>query len=132
MTPEDAEELSRAAQEVQMPLHLRPANYGTTHTFAWIEHPTDPALVVLEIPEGQNIPVHAQANREKLDRCLDKLKARDAATQEEVDAVKDIVGRMRSSQVAATEVVPETMRNNAPKTKDEAIAAGLMKREANN
>jgi hypothetical protein len=129
MTPEDAEELSRAAQEAQMPLHLRPANYGTTHTFAWMEHPTDPNLVVLEIPEHQNIVVHAEADRSRLDKCLAKLQAKAAATKGEVDEVKLKIDTAKASQIAAVEIVPVTLRAAAPKTREEAIAAGLIKAE---
>ena len=126
MTPEDAEELSRAAQEVQMPLHLRPANYGTTHTFAWMEHPTDKNLVVVEIPEGKVIPIHAEADRSRLDECLAKLQAKAEATKSEVDSVKSVIDTAKDSQIAAVELIPATLRTESPTTKEEAIEAGLV------
>jgi len=120
-----ADTLSRGVYKLSRPDGWRPADYVTTHAFAWVVHPQSGA-VALELNEQQLIPVHVAADPSQLLALLASLKDNEdqpLTTPEQRAMLAALVQQNAGQRLPLAYLVPPKAMEGAM-TPEQAQAAG--------
>lgn len=117
-----ADLLSRRLFELSRPQALECKGCTTTHLLSWIVHPVS-GSVMMEIPEGYNMPVHQIADGETVRPIVQPFVTAGKVTKSEVDGLVALVRTKIGERLAVWDIIPNFWKE-MNQTREQLVADG--------
>jgi len=118
-----ADLLSRRLFELSRPQNVECKDCATTHLLAWIVHPVSGA-VMMEIPDGFDMPVHQMADGETVRPIVQPYVNAGKLTEQEVADLVALVQTKVGQRLVVWDIIPDFWKAMS-KTREELTALGF-------